>query len=160
MPLRIVSGGQTGADRAALDVALRLGLPVGGWCPAGRWAEDGPIPADYPLLETASADPAVRTGRNVREADATLVLARGPLTGGTALTVRRATEAGRPVLVLAPVPDTVDAAVAWIARTVRPGGTLNVAGPRESEAPGSTAACRDWLMGVLGGVWPRSGQGR
>ena len=149
MPLRIVSGGQTGVDRAALDVALRLGLPVGGWCPAGRWAEDGPISARYPLLETASADPAVRTRLNVEDADATLVLALGPLAGGTALTVQLATEAGRPVRVLAPVPETVDAAVDWIARTVPPDGTLNVAGPRESEAPGIGAACRDWLAAVL-----------
>lgn len=151
MPLTLVSGGQTGVDRAALDVALRLGLAVGGWCPAGRWAEDGPIPSRYPLRETESADPAVRTRRNVRDADATLVLAFQPLAGGTALTVRVAAEVGRPALVLAPVPATVDAAVDWIARVVPPDGTLNVAGPRASEAPGLGAAVETWLAAVLAG---------
>lgn len=75
--LRVISGGQTGVDRAALDVALELGLPCGGWCPAGRRAEDGPIPARYPLTETAGADYVERTRRNVVEADATLVLCHG-----------------------------------------------------------------------------------
>jgi hypothetical protein len=65
--LTLVSGGQTGVDRAALDVALERGMVAGGWCPAGRWAEDAPIPADYPLRETPSAHPAQRTEWNVRD---------------------------------------------------------------------------------------------
>lgn len=80
--LKIISGGQTGVDRAALDVALELGLPCGGWCPRGRRAEDGVIAERYPLTETRSARYAVRTVRNVRAADGTLVLTRGQPSGG------------------------------------------------------------------------------
>src|SRR5947199_5509021 len=82
----IVSGGQTGVDRAALDVALELGLPCGGWCPRGRRAEDGPIPAHYPLCETRSPIYPVRARWNVRDSDATLILTRGRADRGTALT--------------------------------------------------------------------------
>ncbi len=91
MPLaRIVSGGQTGVDRAALDVAIARRLPHGGWCPRGRRAEDGAVPARYALREHASPDYAARTERNVVDSDATLVLAIGSPTNGTALTVRLA----------------------------------------------------------------------
>src|SRR5207248_6603939 len=85
---KIVSGGQTGVDRAALDVALEVGLPCGGWGPQGRRAEDGPLPERYPLRETASAAYPARTARNVREADGTLILTRGEPDRGTALTAR------------------------------------------------------------------------
>ncbi|HEX2796260.1 MAG TPA: putative molybdenum carrier protein, partial [Immundisolibacter sp.] len=98
--LRVISGGQTGVDRAALDVALELGLPCGGWCPAGRRAEDGPIPARYPLTEMAGADYAERTRRNVAEADATLVLCHGGLNGGSLLTVEVALALDKPCLVI------------------------------------------------------------
>mgnify|MGYP003793290687 CR=1 FL=1 len=83
---KIVSGGQTGVDRAALDVAMQLGIPVGGWCPRGRRAEDGRIPDSYPLREASSVNYAKRTELNVRDSDGTLILSGGPLTGGTALT--------------------------------------------------------------------------
>jgi hypothetical protein len=139
MPLvRIVSGGQTGADRAALDAALELGFPCGGWCPKGRRAEDGPIDGRYPLRETFSAEYPVRTERNVRDSDGTLILARRPVRGGTALTERLARRHGRPCLVLDPgQADSIGQAVAWVeSRDVR---VLNVAGPRESEAPGTHA---------------------
>ncbi len=146
--LRIVSGGQTGVDRAALDVALALGLACGGWCPRGRRAEDGRIPARYPLRETRSRDYRVRTEANVRAADATLILAEGPLTGGTALTLRLARHLGRPVrvvdLAVAPDPATLEP---WLrARGVR---TLNVAGPRESQRPGIGVRARRWLEAAL-----------
>lgn len=142
--LCIRSGGQTGVDRAALDAALGLGLSMGGWCPAGRGAEDGPIPFRYPLRETPEADPAVRTRLNVRDGDATLILAPSPLAGGTALTRDEAVRLGRPALVVDPFhPGAVPEAVAW-AEALRAGQDgvfdLNVAGPRESECPGIGAA--------------------
>ncbi len=84
--MRLISGGQTGADRAALDVALELGLDHGGWVPKGRAAEDGPLPGRYRVRETPSEDRAERTMRNVADSDATLLISHGPLTGGSELT--------------------------------------------------------------------------
>lgn len=132
---KIVSGGQTGVDRAALDAALARGIVVGGWCPAGRRAEDGVIPERYALEELATPDYAVRTERNVVDADATLVLNLGELADGTELTVRLARKHRKPCLVvqLEGEPDPCSAA-SWL------GGVrakvLNVAGPRESKRPG------------------------
>jgi hypothetical protein len=143
LPRRLLSGGQTGVDRAALDFALSRGIPCGGWCPAGRWAEDGDIPARYPLRETASPHPAERTAWNVRDSDATLVLYRERLRGGTEFTVDETRRQGRPFLTLdlstlptsdLAMPGGVDALRRWM-RAVRP-AVLNVAGPRESEARG------------------------
>ncbi len=151
-PERIVSGGQTGVDRAALEVARDLGLARGGWCPAGRAAEDGPIPVEHPLRETPSADPAERTTWNVRDSDATLILARGELAGGSALSAREAQARGRPLRVArldAADPGVLDETRAWLARhTPR---VLNVAGPRESEDPGIAAAAARFLRGLLAG---------
>jgi hypothetical protein len=133
--LKVVSGGQTGVDRAALDAARAVGLPCGGWCPRGRLAEDGPIDPGYPLVETPSADYAQRTEWNVRDSDATLLIARGRPTGGTALTIALAHRHGRPLLVADLARDPSPGEVSrWIeARAV---GVLNVAGPRESQRPG------------------------
>ena len=78
-PRCIVSGGQTGVDRGALDAAIAAGIPHGGWCPRGRLAEDGPIAAQYQLRETRSAKYYIRTRKNVLDSDATLILCRGPL---------------------------------------------------------------------------------
>lgn len=86
--LKIVSGGQTGVDRAALDVGLALGLAVGGECPKGRRAEDGVIPGRYPLVETPERSDQARTKRNIEDSNGTLILNRGTLDGGTALTAR------------------------------------------------------------------------
>lgn len=134
---QILSGGQTGVDRAALDVALDLGLPCGGWCPAGRWAEDGPIPPRYPLRETPSPDPAIRTARNVRECDGLLVLAPGTPYGGTAWAIATAREDAVPTLIADPSSEGAGAGVsAWLRGVLPQGGRVNVAGPRESEAPG------------------------
>jgi hypothetical protein len=146
--LRIVSGGQTGVDRAALDVALRLGLPCGGFCPRGRRAEDGPLARRYPLVETPSPDYAQRTEWNVRDADGTLVLTSGALRGGTALTARRARALGKPLLVLdlALEPDPRSVAAWATAHGVR---VLNVAGPRESQRPGFYARAFRFLEAAL-----------
>ncbi len=136
--MRIVSGGQTGVDRAALDAALALGVPCGGWCPRGRRAEDGPIADGYPLVETPTARYAERTRLNVRDSDATLIVTRGAPIGGTALTADLAGELGRPVLVV----DFADREVAAALSAVRTWidahaiATLNLAGPRESTVPG------------------------
>lgn len=145
---RVVSGGQTGVDRAALDAAAAVGLARGGWCPRGRAAEDGPIDPGYPLRETPEADPAQRTAWNVRDSDATLILARGPLRGGTALTAECARAEGRPLRVVRPGegPDPAET-LAWLrAEGVE---TLNVAGPRESQAPGIGAEAQAWLEALL-----------
>lgn len=152
MTIQIRSGGQTGADRAALDAAIAAGIGVGGWCPAGRWAEDGTIPGRYPLRETLDADPAVRTRRNVRDSDATLILSPLPLGGGTALTRTVADRLGRPVLVVDPShPGAVPDAARWCRALVPEGRALdlNVAGPRESEAPGIYAQSRRFLTDLF-----------
>lgn len=132
---RVVSGGQTGVDRAALDAAREMGIPFGGWCPRGRRAEDGPIPATYPLRETPSGGYPERTAWNVRDSDGTLVITRGKPQGGTGLTVSLARRAGRPVLVVdLEAGYRVSDARAFLAENdIR---VLNVAGPRESETPG------------------------
>jgi hypothetical protein len=148
--IKIISGGQTGVDRAALDVALELGIPVGGWCPRGRWAEDGPIPERYPLVETRSRDVNVRTQRNVECSTATLVLTRGSPMGGTRFTVEFAQTLRRPLLVVdlsQNADDPVDQIAQWIER-VRP-AVLNIAGPRESGAPGISEQAAQVLAAVL-----------
>lgn len=160
---QVVSGGQTGVDRAALDAAMAAGIPVGGWCPRGRRAEDGAIHARYPLRETRSDRYPARTAANVRDADATLVLAPGPLTGGTRLTVDEARRRGRPYRVVdleAAGPPEVDAVRAWI----EAGGhaVLNVAGPRESTCPGVGRVARAFLDALFA-AWEGPGheaQGR
>ena len=131
---KMISGGQTGVDRAALDAAIELGITCGGWCPKSRASEDGPIPDHYPLRETPSSDPAQRTEWNVRDADATLIIARGKLTGGTALTRRLARSMDKPCLVTDPVEANSTATIqAWLAE--HQVNVLNVAGPRQSNDP-------------------------
>ncbi len=133
---KIVSGGQSGADLAALDFALGHGISVGGWVPRGRLAEDGPIPDRFPgLLETDSPDPAVRTTLNVRDSDATLILSHGSLAGGSLLTLETAARIGKPVLHLDLAGVSLAEAAARLRRwleTTRP-TVLNVAGPRASQ---------------------------
>ena len=145
---KIVSGGQTGVDRAALDVALAMDMPCGGWCPRGRGAEDGAIPARYPLQETGSQDYAERTSRNVNDSDGTLILAIGALHGGTLLTAQLAEKSGKPCLVvdLARPPESgkVDS---WISENQI--SVLNVAGPRESQHPGIHALAGGFLIEIL-----------
>lgn len=143
--IKLISGGQTGVDRAALDVALTFGLELGGWCPKGRKADDGPIPDKYPLWETRSEEYHVRTQRNVECASATLVITRGAPTGGTRYTVEVAQTMRRPCIVIDLLAMNENQAVMRLAhwlRSVVP-RSLNVAGPRESNAPGITEqTCR------------------
>jgi len=96
---RVISGGQTGVDRAALDAAMDLGIEVGGWCPRGRKALDGVIPAKYPLTETRGKSYQTRTRWNVRDSDATLILCLGEPSGGTALTIKHCEKLGKPFYV-------------------------------------------------------------
>lgn len=154
LPIRVVSGGQTGADRAALDWAIRAGIEHGGWCPRGRLAVDGVIDRRYRLTETDSEDYAVRTRLNVRDSDATLILNLGALDGGTALTAEHADALRRPCLTLQLDDGTTSSpagAAAAIGRWMAKGGyaTLNIAGPREQGRPGiyaaTTAALDAWL---------------
>ncbi len=143
--LKVISGGQTGVDRAALDAALEVGLPIGGWCPRGRRAEDGVIPHRYPLQEAPSVRYEQRTRLNVEHADGTLILARGPLSGGTQQTLLFARQMEKPYLVvqLDRRPDW-ETALGWLLEhSIR---VLNVAGPRESNAPGIAAQARAWLV--------------
>lgn len=144
---RLVSGGQTGVDRGALDAALDHGLACGGWCPKGRRAEDGVIPTRYPLTECDSRSYKARTKRNVRDSDATLILTDGePPSGGTLATIRFAEALGKPHLVTAWDADPREVAC-WLARTRC--RTLNVAGPRESKAPGAQGHTRRFVAALL-----------
>lgn len=138
---RIISGGQTGVDRAALDWARAMNIPHGGWCPKGRLAEDGLIPSIYKLDETPSSDYAQRTEWNVKDADATLIFSlTESLTGGTALTKTLAIEYRKPLLHLFSglgVDIYANRLIAFVDRhSVK---RLNVAGPRQSEEPGLNA---------------------
>jgi hypothetical protein len=129
---KIVSGGQTGVDRAALDVALELDIPCSGWCPKGRRAENGPIPERYPLEETPLPFYPQRTEWNIRDSDGTLVLTMGKPDGGTALTIALARRFKKPCLVidLKKSPE-FNAVRNWIQTNQLQ--ILNVAGPREKD---------------------------
>lgn len=130
-----MSGGQTGVDRGALDAAIELGIPHGGWCPAGRMAEDGTIPDHYQLKENGVANYPARTRQNVVDSDATLILHEGSIGGGTRLTKKMCIQAGKPNLVISIAEDNLqDQLKQWFSE-VRP-ATLNVAGSRESSSPG------------------------
>ena len=148
---RLVSGGQTGVDRAALDAAMAAGLPCGGWCPRGRRAEDGAIAARYQLKETRGRSYIERTRLNVRDSDATLVLAWGAPSGGTRATLEHARRTGKPHLVA----DLT--AAGWADEPVRIGEwiealpirVLNVAGPRASASADVYGRARQVLDAVL-----------
>jgi hypothetical protein len=152
--LFIVSGGQTGADRGALDAALEAGVPCGGWCPRGRRAEDGTIPERYPLRETPTAEYPQRTAWNVRDSDGTVILHRGRVDRGTALTKRLARRARKPVLLLDVRTAAPPALAAWIGQEGIE--RLNVAGPRESRAPGLQAAVARFLLETIALVTARA----
>ena len=150
-PHRIVSGGQTGADRGGLEAAIELGIPHGGWCPLGRRAEDGRIPARFELREAPSEVYAVRTRWNVRDSDATLLLTKGEPTGGSAMTAQMATKMGRPLLHIDLLRLSKEQAahriLDWLLQE-KP-GTLNVAGSRESISPGLARDTREILTMAL-----------
>lgn len=130
----VISGGQTGVDRAGLDAALDAGIPIGGYCPRGRRAEDGTIPEKYPMIEMESPESYYRTEKNVLESDGTLILNIGELTEGTRLTRDFAVRYGIPHLVVqldAPEIISPEHVVRWLDGQYI--NILNVAGPRESK---------------------------
>jgi len=142
--LKIVSGGQTGVDRGALDAGVAWGLPVGGWCPAGRRAEDGKIGQQYPMRETPRNEYLQRTQWNARDSDGTLILMGGEASPGTVATRQAADEYGRPLMQIDWEDKDAELMVAqWMqAHGIR---ILNIAGPRESEAPGAYRRTRRFL---------------
>ena len=149
--LRIISGGQTGVDRAALDAALALGVPCGGWCPAGRIDEDGIIPARYPVREMEKGGYFARTIQNLVDADGTLILYFGDLEGGTEETLFRCIKLHRPYLLLdaseLSTSRAVEKAVAFIReRSIR---SLNVAGPRASKRPEAYGYALEVVTGIV-----------
>ena len=150
VPERIISGGQTGVDRGALDAAITLGIDHGGWCPAGRLAEDGSVPPIYRLEELTSPSYPERTEKNVIESDATLILYRKKMSGGTSLTQRICRRESKPYLSVPidPKTESLGRIAAWLLN-VRP-KVLNVAGPRESNASGIHAQTLALMTAVLG----------
>ena len=164
-PWRIISGGQTGVDRAGLTAAMTYCIPIGGWLPKGRFAEDGVVPEDFYDMQECEGGYRERTRANVRSAHATLILSdRFPITGGTAYTAELAKEMGWPYKIvnhdaddaagqirdwMLSLEDSLDKELKEI--------ILNVAGPRESVSPGVFAKTEAILIDVFG--WFRNHSG-
>ncbi len=176
---KIISGGQTGVDRGALDAALALKVECGGWCPAERFAEDGKIPKHYPVVELKDAGYAERTARNVADSDGTLVISNGEPMGGTRETIDCCVEMGKPHLVIdctsRIVPEMIEAATEFVkslssradarhfpvgqatsghslgsSPSPRLGMTaVNVAGPRTSQWPEGHKTAQQIVSGIL-----------
>ena len=159
---KIISGGQTGADRGGLDAAIECAVPHGGLCPKGRKSEDGVIPARYVLIETKSAAYLVRTEANIVDAHCTVVFTFGKPTGGSKKTRALAEKHDRPCLCVDLSAFTDEAAAREVLEWLSPGGltspgvavpppnpVLNVAGSRESKAPGIQQRVRDVMRMVL-----------
>jgi len=159
MPIiKIISGGQTGADRGGLDAAITCRIPHGGWCPKGRRSEDGIIPDKYQLQETASSGYLKRTEQNVVDSDATLIFTIGKLSGGSLRTMEFAQKHNKPVLHINLAEYPRKETVCWILRwfqgdinkpTPPRNCVLNVAGQRESKAPGIQEKAKEIIADVL-----------
>ena len=144
--IKIISGGQSGVDRAALDFAFENQISCGGWCPKGRLAEDGRIHKRYPLRETDNTDYRIRTKANVQDSDGTLILYIDKLGNGTALTKQIAKRLKKPCLVInldKAFVEKIEKLHSWL--TSNKVETLNIAGPRESSNPGIYSATLRFL---------------
>lgn len=149
--VKIVSGGQTGADRGGLDAAIELGLPHGGWCPKGRLAEDGAVPAKYKLTETGSKNYVKRTEKNVVDSSATSIFTNGTPTGGSKKTAEFAEKHGKPYICIdteKPETETTEQVLDWTRNLRNSQIVLNVAGSRESKAPGIQKQV-EWIVEKL-----------
>jgi hypothetical protein len=149
--LKIISGGQTGVDRGALDAALKLGVECGGWCPAGRLAEDGIIPERYPVIELEDGGYAERTAQNVVDSDGTLIISNVEPMGGTRETIERCIENGKPYLIInykeMSTTEAKENALKFLQnRHIR---CLNVAGPRASQWPEGHALTYQIISAIL-----------
>lgn len=148
---KIISGAQTDVDQAALRVAIKLNIPHGGWCPKGRIAENGPIPAQYVLFETESSHYSVRTQRNISDSDGTLILFSKTLTeitDGTHLTIETCKNKNKPYLIVnISEKDAIESNMNTIRDWVLENKieTLNIAGPRESQDPGINQLSQTFL---------------
>ena len=150
---QIISGGQTGVDRGALDAAIELGIDHGGVCPRGRLAEDGRIPNRYALTELPSRKYWVRTEQNVIDSDATLIMFNGELSGGTAFTHRMCLKNRKPFLIFdLTKPLEIEEVIDWLHENAI--SKLNCAGPRESSNPGiqsvTQGLCKELFAAALG----------
>ena len=149
--LKIISGGQTGVDRGALDAALKLGVECGGWCPAGRLAEDGIIPERYPVIEMEDGGYAERTAQNVVDSDGTLIISNGEPMGGTRETIERCIENDKRYLIIdyreMSTAEARKKALHFLQnRHIR---CLNVAGPRASQWPEGHALTYQIMSAIL-----------
>ncbi|MFO7620955.1 MAG: putative molybdenum carrier protein, partial [Bacteroidales bacterium] len=155
---KIISGGQTGADRAALDVAIEHGIPHGGWIPKGRKTEAGRLSSKYQLKEMPTADYPERTEKNVIDSDGTLIISHGELTGGSEYTCKMAQNHNKPWIHVDASKYSVDAAVevirAWISgNNIK---VLNVAGPRASKDPRIYGTTDTLLTRLIRTFFPKS----
>jgi len=150
---KIVSGGQTGVDRAALDAALAASFPCGGWCPAGRKAEDGVIPDKYPVVEWPGSGYRPRTLKNVRDSDGTLILYTRVLSTGTKFTRNLCVREKRPILALDASEVAVERAVSAVLQFIAEHSiaVMNVAGPRVSGWPEGYRYALEVVGGVIAG---------
>lgn len=148
---KIISGGQTGADQGALDAAIALGIPHGGWIPKGRKTEDGPLPERYLLREMSTTSYPKRTEKNILDSHGTLIFTNGQLSGGSALTKKLATQHGLPCLHIDLKTTTIPEAISFIRTWIQDNkiAVLNVAGSRESKRPGIHDTIHNILLDVI-----------
>lgn len=143
--MKVISGGQTGADRGGLDGALDAGVDIGGWCPLGRRADDGRVPDQYPLKETPQPAYLQRTEWNIRDADITLICHQGEMGPGTKATIKLATRMRKAHLVV-DLRDRGDKNHAFVTMATEPALVIvNIAGPRETLSPGVQEKTREFV---------------